>query len=208
MAFQRPTFRVFWSFTIPSIELRRAGAEVLKRGHGGDEEDNFCIESNGLKPVPNAELKRAGDQVALLVGIFIAISPSPGLPSLHQWSIAACHIETKLLWVKTKQKQQRQTNKAWIFYRHKPFSGSPFSTTTHCPSLPVHSKNQTKHKKEQHRQTQLQTYKHTRYLSILVHHHTIFRPVKNTPTSAYIRDNMVKIGPNRPKLSAGCDGCD
>ena len=82
MAFQRPTFRVFWSFTIPSIELRRAGAEVLKRGHGGDEEDNFCIESNGLKPVPNAELKRAGDQVALLVGIFIAISPSPGLPSL------------------------------------------------------------------------------------------------------------------------------
>ena len=47
---------------------------MLKRGHGGDEEDNFCIESNGLKPVPNAELKRAGDQVALLVGIFIAIS--------------------------------------------------------------------------------------------------------------------------------------
>ena len=83
LAFQKhSTFRVFWSFTIPSIELRRAGAEVLKRGHGGDEEDNFCIESNGLKPVPNAELKRAGDQVALLVGIFIAISPSPGLPSL------------------------------------------------------------------------------------------------------------------------------
>ena len=137
MAFQRPTFRVFWSFTIPSIELKRAGAEVLKRGHGGDEEDNFCIESNGLKPVPNAELKRAGDQVALLVGIFIAISPSPGLPSLPPVVHCCLSHRNKITLGEDQAKATKTKNKAWIFYRHKPFSGSPFSTTTHCPSLPV-----------------------------------------------------------------------